>query len=232
MQHKPLTNNPYRGPMRRESVQACGALLSLFIGRWTGMSTLLEAPRLARLRRAVFLLLGLGLAACSPPRPLDAPATATQVNLQRYTGRWFEIARLPTGFQKADEAAIAEYGANADGTISVHNIAVRPDGTQHDIRGYAKVLNPPINTKLAVRFSTWFGPFIPVPKAGNYWIFHVDDAYQEAIVGTPDRKYLWLLARSPTIPQPTYAALLAKAERLGFDVSRSIQTGKAGSSNH
>jgi apolipoprotein D and lipocalin family protein len=93
------------------------------------------------------------------------------------------------------------------------------------------VLNPPENTKLAVRFSTWFGPFIPVPKEGNYWVFHVDDHYQAAIVGTPDRKYLWLLARTPSIPRHQYDALLAKAERLGFDVARVIKTGKAGNFN-
>lgn len=188
--------------------------------------------RLARLRHAALVVLGLGLASCSPTRPMDAPATATRVDLSRYTGRWFEIARLPMAFQKADEAAIAEYGSNADGTVSVHNIALRPDGTQHDIRGYAKVLNPPANTKLAVRFSTWFGPFIPVPREGNYWVLHVDENYQEAIVGTPDRKYLWLLARTPTISQQKYAALLAKTERLGFDISRLIKTARAGSSNH
>ncbi len=193
---------------------------------------LLLPSRLVRLRHAALILLGLGLASCAPTRPMDTPATATRVDLKRYTGRWFEIARLPMAFQKADEAAIAEYGANADGTVSVHNIALRPDGTQHDIRGYARVLNPPINTKLAVRFSTWFGPFIPVPKAGNYWVFHVDEHYQEAIVGTPDRKYLWLLARTPAISQQKYATLLAKAERLGFDVSRLIKTARAGSSNH
>ena len=184
--------------------------------------------RLAKLRHAALILIGLVQAACSPMRPMDAPATATRVDLSRYTGRWFEIARLPMAFQKADEAAIAEYGANADGTISVHNIAIRPDGTQHDIRGYAKVLNPPENTKLAVRFSTWFGPLIRVPKEGNYWVFHVDENYQEAIVGTPDRKYLWLLARTPALPQQKYDAMLAKAERLGFDVARIIKTGKAG----
>ncbi|MEI6674617.1 MAG: lipocalin family protein [Verrucomicrobiota bacterium] len=87
-----------------------------------------------KLRHAALVVLGLGLTSCSPTRPLDAPATATRVELSRYTGRWFEIARLPMAFQKADEAAIAEYGANADGTVSVHNIAIRPDGTQHDIR--------------------------------------------------------------------------------------------------
>ncbi len=154
----------------------------------------------------------------------NPPATATRVDLQRYAGRWHEIARLPMPFQKAGEAAIAEYGMNPDGTIAVHNIAIRPDGSQHDIRGYAKVLNPPENTKLAVRFSTWFGPLIPVPKDGNYWVLHVSDDYQEALVGTPDRKYLWLLARTASLPEPRYAALVSKARQLGYDVSRLIKS--------
>jgi apolipoprotein D and lipocalin family protein len=181
-------------------------------------------PRPAQLSRAAILLLGLGLTSCcSTKSPLAPPATAETVDLSRYAGRWFEIARLPMPFQKAGEAAMAEYGSNPDGTLSVHNIAIRPDGSQHDIRGRAKVLNPPANTKLAVRFSTWFGPLIPVPKEGNYWVLHVDDRYQEAIVGTPNRKYLWLLARTATISGERYATLVAKAEALGFDVSRLIR---------
>ena len=168
--------------------------------------------------------LGLGLVSCSSTGGrVDAPATAGVVDLSRYTGRWYEIARLPMPFQKADEAAVAEYGTNPDGTISVHNIAIRPNGSQRDIRGYAKVLNPPQNTKLAVRFKTWFGPLIPVPKEGNYWIFHVDEDYQEAIVGTPNRKHLWLLARTPTIPEARHAALVARADQLGFDTSRLLK---------
>jgi apolipoprotein D and lipocalin family protein len=177
--------------------------------------------RLAMLHSLALVLLGLGLVSCSTTRShVDAPATAGTVNLGRYTGRWYEIARLPMRFQKANEAAIAEYGTNTDGTISVHNIAIRPDGSQRAIRGYAKVLNPPDNTKLTVRFKTWFGPLIPVPKDGNYWILHVDEDYEEAIVGTPSRKYLWLLARTPTIPEAHYEALVTKAHRLGFDTSR------------
>jgi len=169
-------------------------------------------------------LIGLGLTSCSSTTSPPPPATADKVELSRYAGRWFEIARLPTPFQKADEAAIAEYGSNPDGTLSVHNIAIRPDGSKHDIRGDARVLNPPQNTKLAVRFRTWFGPLIPVPKEGNYWVLHVDNGYQEAIVGTPDRKYLWVLARTATIPDGRYAKLVAKAEALGFDLSRLIRT--------
>ena len=184
----------------------------------------LTTAALAMPVRAGLIMLGLVLASCSTTSSnAGAPATAKSVDLKRYTGRWHEIARLPMPFQKSDEAAVAEYGSNPDGSISVHNIAIRPDGTRHDIRGYAKVLNPPENTKLAVRFNTWFGPLIPVPEQGNYWILHVDDRYQEAIVGTPDRKYLWLLARSSTIPRQRYAALVAKAGRLGFDVSRLIK---------
>jgi apolipoprotein D and lipocalin family protein len=174
--------------------------------------------------QGVMLLLALGImSSCSMNGSATPPATAKHVNLSRYTGRWHEIARLPMPFQKADEAAIAEYGANPDGTLSVHNIAIRPDGSQHDIRGTATVLNPPENTKLAVRFSTWFGPLIPVPKEGNYWVLHVDDSYEEAIVGTPDRKYLWLLSRTPTIPGARYKALVNKAGEMGFDVSRLIR---------
>jgi apolipoprotein D and lipocalin family protein len=180
--------------------------------------------RLAMLRPVALILLGLSLVSCSTTRSrVDAPVTAEAVDLSRYIGRWYEIARLPMPFQKANEAAIAEYGANANGTISVHNIAIRPDGSQRDIRGYAKVLNPPENTKLTVRFKTWFGPLIPVPRDGNYWILHVDNHYEEAIVGTPNRKYLWLLARTPTIPEANYEALVAKANQLGFDTSRLLR---------
>ncbi|MGB6222021.1 lipocalin family protein [Haloferula sp.] len=174
--------------------------------------------------RPVIILLAIGItSSCATKNTENPPATAKLVDLSRYTGRWHEIARLPMPFQKDDEAAIAEYGANPDGTLSVHNIAIRPDGSQHDIRGKATVLNPPKNTKLAVRFSTWFGPLIPVPKEGNYWVLHVDDSYQEAIVGTPDRKYLWILSRTPTIPELRYTSLVDKAEASGFDVSRLIR---------
>ena len=77
-----------------------------------------SAERLAVPRRVALVLLGLSLAACSSTKSrVDTPATAKGVDLNRYLGRWFEIARLPMAFQKANEAAIAEYGSNADGTV-------------------------------------------------------------------------------------------------------------------
>ena len=153
----------------------------------------------------------------------NPPPTAKQIDLKRYQGRWHEIARLPMPFQKADEAAIAEYNQNSNGTVSVHNIAVRPDGSQHDIRGYATVLNPPMNTKLTVRFNTWFGSFIPVAKEGNYWVLYVDNDYQHAIVGTPDRKYLWILNRTPQLPDEQFQEMVLRAAELGCDLSGLIK---------
>ena len=169
----------------------------------------------------LFASICLALAGCASPN--HHPVTTAKVDLSRYLGRWHEVARLPMPFQRANEAAAAEYGLNPDGTLSVHNIAIRKNGTQHDIRGYATSLNPPENTKLAVRFSTWFAPFIPVPKEGNYWILYVDEDYLQAIVGTPDFKYLWILSRTPTIPEERFQELVARARHLGFNVSGLIK---------
>lgn len=162
-----------------------------------------------------WVCLCLVLGACSSA-PKNPPPTAARVELARYAGTWYEIARLPMPFQKAGDAAMATYTAKPDGTVGVHNIAIRPDGTKGEIRGTATVLNPGVNTKLAVRFDTWFGPLIPVPEEGNYWILHVSPDYQEALVGTPDRQYLWLLARKKSISAAQEAALVAKAKELGF----------------
>lgn len=177
---------------------------------------------MATFLRFILMAFSFLLGACSSA-PKNPPPTASKVDLDRYVGTWHEIARMPMPFQRDGDAAKAIYGKNADGTVSVHNIAIRPDGTQRDIRGTATVLNPGENSKLAVRFNTWFGPLIPVSKEGNYWIFEVDTDYRHALVGTPDRKYLWILARSPALPQQTEESLVNKAASLGFDTSRLIR---------
>lgn len=176
--------------------------------------------------RSLLLGFSLFLAACSAA-PKNPPPTAQKVDLDRYVGTWHEIARLPMPFQKAGDAAKATYGKNPDDTVSVHNVATSPDGTQREICGTATVLNPGENTKLAVRFNTWFGPLIPVAKEGNYWILHVDSDYHHALVGTPNRKYLWILARSPKLPPATETSLVAKAQALGFDTRQLVRPSTA-----
>lgn len=166
------------------------------------------------------------LASCSSTSTQPPPATASKVDVKRYTGRWHEIARFPMSFQKADEKAYAEYGLNSDGTLSVHNVATAPDGSTRDIHGSAKVLNPGENSRLLVQFDAWFAVFIPKPEAGNYWILHVNADYSEALVGTPDRNFLWILARKPELDAKAYEALVEKARALGYDTERLIRPGQ------
>jgi apolipoprotein D and lipocalin family protein len=173
-----------------------------------------------------FLALGLALLlpACRSNEEAPPPVTAERVELTRYLGRWHEIARLPMPFQKEREAAIAEYGLRPDGEVSVRNIAVRADGTTREVRGQARVLNPGANSRLLVRFNEWFSVFIPQPEAGNYWILHVDADYQTALVGSPDRRYLWVLARQPALPEATLQRLLQVARDQGYDTQRLIRS--------
>ena len=164
------------------------------------------------------------LASCQSVSHSNPPATAAKVDLDRYIGRWHEVARFPTPFQRANEAAIAEYGKSSDGSVSVHNTAVRADGTTRDIRGSPEVLNPGTNTKLAVRFDKWYTALVPVPAQGNYWILYVDRDYQRAIVGTADRKYLWILSRTPQVPEGEMKRLIAMAKSQGFETERLIRS--------
>lgn len=182
----------------------------------------------SRVRVLFTIIFGLAVASCRAPGPSALPpSTAPKIDLNRYIGKWHEVARLPAPFQKANEAAIAEYGINEDGTLAVRNIAIRANGGERDIKGRAIILNPPVNTKLEVSFDTWFAWFIPTSEKGNYWILHVDARYQEAIVGTPDRKFLWILARSPEIPEHRREALVKIGESRGYDVSRLIHNNGA-----
>lgn len=167
-------------------------------------------------------LLVIGVACSSGPKG-SSLVTAGRVDLARYAGKWHEIARLPMAFQKAGDSATATYEARADGKVGVHNVATRPDGTTAEIRGTATVVNPGENTRLAVRFDTWFGPLIPVSKEGNYWILYVSPGYEQALVGTPDRKFLWILARTETVPANVEGDLVARAKALGFETEKLIR---------
>jgi apolipoprotein D and lipocalin family protein len=172
------------------------------------------------------LLLGLALllSACRSTEEALPPATAERVEISRYLGRWHEIVRLPMPFQKEQEAAIAEYGLRSNGEVSVRNIAVREDGATREVRGQARVLNPGSNSKLLVRFNEWFSVFVPQPKRGNYWILHVDAEYRTALVGTPDRRYLWVLARDRSLPESELQRLLKLARDQGYDTKKLIRS--------
>ena len=151
-----------------------------------------------------------------PAKPLT---TEAQVDLKRYSGTWFEIARYPKWFQSGCDSAKAEYTPNKDGTIKVVNICLRGDGTSRSIEGVAKPVDAK-NNRLMVTFpNNWYTKAIKAPKEGNYWIIDVSPDYRRAIVGTPDRRSLWFLTRSPVIAAKDFEEMKATATAQGFDVS-------------
>ncbi len=149
----------------------------------------------------------------------DAPGpkevrTVEYVDLNRYAGKWYQIAFFPTFFQgKCTIDTTATYGLLPDGRVSVLNECRTPKGKYRSITGTARVVDFDSNAKLKVKFF-WFAP------AGDYWILDLDPNYQTAVVGSPDRKFLWFLARTPSIPKSRYDQLVNAAAGQLFDVSR------------
>lgn len=163
------------------------------------------------------------LTACSsgPTKPLP---TVTHVDLSRYAGKWYEIARLPNAFQRDDSNATAEYSIQPGSEVRVMNTEYRPDGSTHVAEGTATAVADGSNSRLRVRFKG-LAALAPVPKNGNYWIIRLESDYSVVMVGTPNRKFLWILARQPYPSQKVMATYLQAAEILGF------QTGKLRKAN-
>ena len=143
----------------------------------------------------------------------DAPPVVPHVDLQRYTGTWFEIARYPHFFQKGCSNSTATYELRPDGTVGVVNRCWREDkGQENSVEGRAKVVDPVTNAKLKV---TFFWPFY-----GDYWIIDLGRDYDYAVVTAPSRDYLWILARTPRLDPPLFAAILERLRQQGFDTTR------------
>lgn len=150
--------------------------------------------------------------------------TAKDINLNKYLGRWYEIARKPLYFQKkCDYNVSANYELNKNGTVKVDNTCYSQNGKLQQSIGVAKVLNAPVNSKLKVTFLPKALRWLPVGQ-GDYWILKLDEDYQVALVGTPNKKYLWLLSRSQTLDPVIVEEYLNYAESLGYDLKDLIYT--------
>ena len=168
----------------------------------------------------VVLLAGIGLVSCSSvPVRNDPPLqVVTQVDINKYIGRWYEIARYPHSFEENCYAVTADYKQLDDGSIQVINRCREGalDGELKEAEGKAYVVDSRTNAKLEV---TFFWPFY-----GDYWIIDLDENYQYAVVSEPDRQYLWILSRTPTMKASLYEQLTAKLKKNGFDLSFLTQT--------
>jgi len=147
------------------------------------------------------------------------------IDLSRYVGTWYEIARLPNGFQKKCAGnVIATYTLMDDGTIKVVNRCRKEDGTTTEAEGKAKVSDESgPNTKLKVRFAPAILSFLPFVW-GDYWIIELGAGYEYAVVGEPKREYMWILSRTPTMDEGLIQNILARTGEKGFDVSKVIRT--------
>jgi apolipoprotein D and lipocalin family protein len=115
------------------------------------------------------------------------------------------------------------YTLRPDGKIGVHNECMTDRGKLDQADGLARVVDTNTNARLAITFDNFFARLVGPSKEGNYWILDLDQDYQTALVGTPDRRYLWILSRSPRLDDSTYRQVVAKAQRLGFLVSELIR---------
>jgi apolipoprotein D and lipocalin family protein len=174
----------------------------------------------AMLVASVAMLIMAGCVGMESRQPLP---TAPSVDLTRYIGTWYEIARLPMWFQRHCIDSKAIYTILPDSKIGVHNECVTDSGTLDQADGVATVVDPTTNARLAVTFNNFFARLVSPSREGNYWIIDLDLDYRIAMVGTPDRRYLWILSRRPHIDDLTYQRLVTKAEALGFPISELIK---------
>lgn len=154
----------------------------------------------------------------------DKVKTVSSVDLKRYTGKWYEIAKLPNKFQKQCAGNVtADYSLQPDGDIEVINRCLKRDGQYDDAKGKAKVVDKQSNAKLEVRFAPAVLSFIP-QVWGDYWIIDLDQNYQYAVVGDPKQKYLWILSRTAQMDDATYQRILRNIEKMGYDPNKLVKT--------
>lgn len=154
----------------------------------------------------------------------NTPTTVDNVDLNSYAGTWYEVGRLPMYFQRKCAGDVtANYTQKTDGSgIIVTNKCMAADGSDIVAEGLAKPVDDS-GSKLKVTFLPKWIRWIPVGRA-DYWVLARDEDYKTALVGTPDKKYLWLLARSPNISQETYAKYRQIAQQQGYDLKEFMLT--------
>jgi apolipoprotein D and lipocalin family protein len=165
---------------------------------------------------------GLGLASVliwKNRKTQNAPlATVPSVDLDRYLGTWYEIAKMPQRYERNCRNVFAEYTKHPDGYVIVHNWCEKSDGSGkiNEIYGKAFPVQGGNNSKLKVQF---FWPF-----KGDYWIIELDKEYQFVMVGSPDRKSLWILSRTKTIDDNIFTSLIESAFAKGFPTEVIMRT--------
>ena len=156
--------------------------------------------------------------------PADVLKSISMLDIPRYMGTWYEIAKFPNWFQKKCVAETrADYRLQPDGRVQVINRCRQENGEMKEAIGSARQMGSATSSKLEVRFAPAWLSFIPAVW-GEYWVIDLDPAYQLVAVSEPKREYLWILSRNPKVDPGAYAALLARLSIKGFDIQRLEKT--------
>jgi apolipoprotein D and lipocalin family protein len=175
---------------------------------------------------AAVIAASLGIASMMEEKPLRV---VPSIDLERYAGTWYEIARLPNRFQEQCAGEVtANYTLESNGTLTVVNRCRLENGNYTEAKGVARLAGKgQPNSVLKVRFAPAFLSFLPWVW-GDYQILSLAPDYAHALIGSPNRKYLWILSRSAQLDDATYARLVEDAKAQDFDVTTLQRTRQDG----
>jgi apolipoprotein D and lipocalin family protein len=152
----------------------------------------------------------------------EALPTANNVDVARYIGKWYAVSSLPQFFTRTCVGQTAEYGIINAKTISVLNTCIKRNGRTTDIEGQAVITDPATNARLLVTFNNFFTKLFRVK--GEYVIIKLSEGYDTVLVGTTNRKSMWILSRIPNIDPEVLAEYKLIAKNLGFNVQKLVDS--------
>ncbi len=152
----------------------------------------------------------------------DALPTASYVDVKEYVGKWYAVTALPQIFTRNCVAQTADYAIKDEKTISVLNTCIKKNGATKTIKGQAVVINPVTNSELIVTFDNFWTKLFKVK--GDYNIIKIDESYSTVLVGSKDRKSLWILSRTPYVDEAVKKEYLDYAKKLKFDTSKVVDS--------
>ncbi|NNF52071.1 MAG: lipocalin family protein [Gammaproteobacteria bacterium] len=164
----------------------------------------------------VAIMTGTGIAGsgCSGTPAQGPIRTVEYVDLQRFMGDWYVIANIPTFVEKGAHNAVETYALDEDGSIDT-TFTFRKDGFD----GKKKTYNPRGFVRDTTSNAVWGMQFI-WPFKGDYRIVYLDESYQQTVIGRNKRDYVWIMARSPSIPDQDYDAIVEMLAEEGYDTSK------------
>ena len=180
------------------------------------------------MKKPTFILIAIAIVLAATAARAEAPApiqAVAKVDLNRYVGKWFEIALLPNRFQAMCVAdTTADYASLSDGNIQVINRCRNAEGKIEEAIGVAtNDRGDTSNAKLKVRFAPWWLGFLP-QVWGDYWVIELDADYRYSVVSEPSRKFLWILSRTPKMDDAVYQGIVKRLQAKGYDTARLSRT--------